>query len=67
MDGINTEHQVLRQLPSPLALAHSEIENRAHSESKIGSDGRVEVHRARLRAVLGGRKTFPHGLGHERT
>jgi hypothetical protein len=31
--------------------------------AKIGSDGRVEVHRARLRAVVGGRKTFSHGLG----
>src|ERR1035441_2601412 len=31
--------------------------------AKIGSDGRVEVHRARLLAVFGGRKTFPHGLG----
>ena len=26
--------------------------------AKIGSDGRVEVHRARLRAVFGGRKRF---------
>jgi hypothetical protein len=31
--------------------------------AKIGSDGRVEAHRARLRAVLGRKKTFPHGLG----
>src|SRR5713226_6332555 len=35
--------------------------------AKIGSDGRVEVHRARLRAVFGGRKTFPHGLDPQRT
>src|SRR5260370_30260220 len=35
--------------------------------AKIGSDGRVEVHRARLRAVFGGRKTFPHGLDPKRT
>src|SRR6266404_6809495 len=35
--------------------------------AKIGSDGRVEVHRARLRAVFGGRKTFPHGLDPTRT
>src|SRR5258707_10120149 len=35
--------------------------------AKICSDGRVEVHRARLRAVFGGRKTFPHGLGQTRT
>ena len=35
--------------------------------AKIGSDGRVEVHRARLRAVVGGRKTFPHGLDPKRT
>src|SRR6266404_3776372 len=35
--------------------------------AKIGSDGRVEVHRARLRAVFGGRKTFPHSLDPERT
>src|SRR5438105_169653 len=34
--------------------------------AKIGSDGRVEVHRARLLAVFGGRKTFPHGLGQNR-
>src|SRR6267154_4978368 len=34
--------------------------------AKIGSDGRFEVHRARLLAVFGGRKTFPHGLGQNR-
>jgi hypothetical protein len=31
--------------------------------AKIGSADRVEVHHARLLAVIGVRKTFPHGLG----
>jgi hypothetical protein len=31
--------------------------------AKMGSDGRVEVHHTRLLAVIGVRKTFPHGLG----
>jgi len=31
--------------------------------AKIGPAGRVEVHHARLLAVIGVRKTFPHGLG----
>ena len=30
--------------------------------AKIGSAGLLEVHRARLLAVIGVRKTFPHGL-----
>ena len=30
--GINIQHQVLRQPLSPVAVAHSEIENRVHSE-----------------------------------
>lgn len=30
--------------------------------AKIGSTDRVEVHHARLLAVIGVRKTFPHGL-----
>ena len=30
--------------------------------AKIGSADRVEVHHARLLAVIGVRKTFPHGL-----
>src|SRR5258706_2025361 len=30
---------------------------------KISLAGRVEVHHARFLAVIGGRKTFPHGLG----
>src|ERR1700730_17593346 len=34
--------------------------------AKIGSAGRVEVHHARLPAVIGVRKTFPHGLGQKR-
>src|SRR5437588_6214173 len=35
--------------------------------AKIGSADRVEVHHARLLAAIGVRKTFPHGLGHQRT
>jgi hypothetical protein len=35
--------------------------------AKIGSDGRVEVHRALLLAGFGGRKTFPHSLGQKAT
>ena len=35
--------------------------------AKIGSDDRVEVHHARLLAVIGVRKTFPHGLDPTRT
>ena len=31
--------------------------------AKIGSADRVEVHHARLLAVVGVRKTFRHGLG----
>ena len=34
---------------------------------KIGSAGRAEVHRARLLAIIGVRKTFPHGLDPKRT
>ena len=34
--------------------------------AKIGSADRVEVHHARLLAVIGVRKTFPHGLGQRR-
>lgn len=30
--------------------------------AKIGSADRVQVHHARLLAVIGVRKTFPHGL-----
>jgi hypothetical protein len=35
--------------------------------AKIGSADRVEVYHARLLAVIGARKTFPHGLDPERT
>src|ERR1700686_2287779 len=35
--------------------------------AKIGSADRVEGHHARLLAVIGVRKTFPHGLDPERT
>jgi hypothetical protein len=35
--------------------------------AKIGSTDRVEVHHARLLAVIGVRKTFPHGLDPKRT
>jgi hypothetical protein len=35
--------------------------------AKIGSADCVQVHHARLLAVIGVRKTFPHGLGHFRT
>jgi hypothetical protein len=34
--------------------------------AKIGSADRVEVQHARLLAVIGVRKTFPHGLGQKR-
>ena len=35
--------------------------------AKMGSANRVEVHHARLSAVIGVRKTFPHGLGPKAT
>ena len=35
--------------------------------AKIGSADRVQVHHARLLAVIGVRKTFPHGLDPKRT
>src|SRR6266403_5752432 len=35
--------------------------------AKIGSAERVEVHHARLLAVIGVRKTFPHGLDPQRS
>jgi hypothetical protein len=35
--------------------------------AKIGSADRVQVHHARLLAVIGVRKTFPHGLDPNRT
>jgi hypothetical protein len=36
-------------------------------KAKIGSADRVQVHHARLIAVIGVRKTYPHGLDPERT
>ena len=35
--------------------------------AKIGSAGRVEIHRARLLAAIRVRKTFPHGLDPKRS
>ena len=35
--------------------------------AKIGSADRVQVHHARLLAVIGVRKTYPHGLDPNRT
>jgi hypothetical protein len=35
--------------------------------AKVGSAGRLEVHRARFLPVIGVRKTFPHGLDPTRT
>ena len=35
--------------------------------AKIGSADRVQVHHARLIAVIGVRKTYPHGLDPNRT
>src|ERR1700693_4382993 len=51
----------------PLSMARgcARIDSRPDT-AKIGSADRVEVHHARLLAVIGVRKTFPHGLGHQR-
>jgi hypothetical protein len=49
--GINIQHQVLRQPPSPVAVAHSEIENRVHSEMNHLFCSRMMI-RQRLRPVL---------------
>src|SRR5215510_8322920 len=38
----------------------------ARSCARIDSADRVEVHHAWLLAAIGVRKTFPHGLGHNR-
>src|ERR1700688_607280 len=48
----------------PLSMARgcARIDSRPDT-AKIGSVDRVEVHHARLLAVIGVRKTFPHGLG----
>ena len=52
----------------PLSMARgcARIDSRPDT-AKIGSVDRVEVHHARLLAVIGVRKTFPHGLGHEQS
>ena len=51
----------------PLSMARgcARIDSRPDT-AKIGSVDRVEVHHARLLAVIGIRKTFPHGLGQKR-
>ncbi len=52
----------------PLSMARgcARIDSRPDT-AKIGSADRVEVHHARLLAVIGVRKTFPHGLDPQRT
>ena len=52
----------------PLSMARgcARIDSRPDT-AKIGSADRVEVHHARLLAVIGVRKTFPHGLDPKRT
>src|SRR5258707_15573356 len=52
----------------PLSMARgcARIDSRPNT-AKIGLPDRVEVHHARLLAVIGVRKTFPHGLDPERT
>src|SRR6478736_3092841 len=56
------------RLLGPLSMARgcARIDSRPDT-AKIGSVDRVEVHHARLLAVIGVRKTFPHGLDPERT
>ena len=44
-----------------MARGCAQIDSRPDT-AKIGSADRVEVHHARLLAVIGVRKTFPHGL-----
>ena len=44
-----------------MARGGARIDSRPDT-AKIGSADRVEVHHARLLAVIGVRKTFPHGL-----
>ena len=48
-----------------MARGRARIDSRPDT-AKIGSADRVEVHHARLLAVIGVRKTFPHGLGQKR-
>jgi len=52
----------------PLSMARgcARINSRPDT-AKIGSADRVAVHHARLLAVIGVRKTFPHGLDPKRT
>src|SRR5258706_6018536 len=52
----------------PLSMARgcARIDSRP-DKAKIGSADRVEVHHARLLAVIGVRKTFPHGLDPQET
>jgi len=52
----------------PLSMARgcARIDSRLDT-AKIGSAGRVEVYRTQLLAVIGVRKTFPHGLDPTRT
>src|SRR5271165_3169815 len=48
-----------------MARGRARIDSRPDT-AKIGSADRVEVHHARLLAVIGVRKTFPHGLYQQR-
>jgi hypothetical protein len=45
-----------------MARGYTRIDSRP-TAAKIGSAGRLEAHRVRLLAIVGVRKTFPHGLG----
>src|SRR5450759_6037810 len=49
-----------------MARGCARIDSRSDTAKK-GSYGRLEVHHARLPAVIGVRKTFPHGLDPHRT
>ena len=49
-----------------MARGYARIDSRPDT-AKMGSADRVEVHHARLPAVIGVRKTFPHGLDPKRT
>ena len=51
----------VRPLASLSMAQGARIDSRPDT-AKIGSADRVEVHHARLLAVIGVRKTFPHGL-----
>jgi hypothetical protein len=55
-----------RQLGSlSIVRGYARIDSRPDT-AKIVSANRVEVHHARLLAVIGVRKSFPHGLGQNR-